>query len=163
MIAADGSLDRAALAAIAFADAEALKALNKIVHPAVGAEINARVLAQRATDHVVVMDIPLLAENPRPGLQAVIVVDVPIETQVQRLIGGRGFDEDDARARIGRQATREQRLEIATHVVDNCGSFGDLVPQIDRLWDELTALPQLPEDWDVPPRPPKEEPAPAEA
>ncbi|MFM2073470.1 MAG: dephospho-CoA kinase, partial [Actinomycetota bacterium] len=79
VIADDGSLDRQALAAIAFTDAEALKALNLIVHPAVGIEIQRQVLAQRETDHVVVMDIPLLTENPREGLQAIIVVDVDEE------------------------------------------------------------------------------------
>ena len=114
VIAADGSLDRQAVATIAFADADALADLNKIVHPAVAAEINARVGAQLATDNVVVMDIPLLAENPREGLQATIVIDVPVEVQVERLVGSRGFDEADARARIARQATREQRLERAT-------------------------------------------------
>jgi dephospho-CoA kinase len=70
--------------------------------------------------------------------------------QVQRLIGGRGFAEDDARARIAKQATREQRLATATHVVDNSGTLDDLAPQIDRLWVELTALPQLPPDWEMP-------------
>lgn len=165
IIASDGSLDRAALAAIAFADDDALKDLNKIVHPAVGAEINARVLAERATDHVVVMDIPLLAENPREGLQAAIVVDVPQDVQVQRLVAFRGFDESDARARMARQATREQRLQIATYVVDNSGSLAELVPQIDALWEQLRALPQLPEDWEFPVPPAKEtkDPAPAPA
>lgn len=163
VIAADGSLDRAALAAIAFADADALKDLNRIVHPAVGAEINGRVLAERATDHVVVMDIPLLTENPRQGLQAVIVVDVPTETQVERLLAGRGFDEDDARARIGRQATREARLATATHVVDNSATLADLVPQIDRLWSALTALPQLPADWEMPKPAPKDPDEPKDA
>jgi len=91
VIAEDGSLDRAAVAAVAFSDPEALKDLNRIVHPAVGVEMNRQVVAELATDHVVVMDIPLLTENPREGLQAVIVVDLDPEVQVQRLIGGRGF------------------------------------------------------------------------
>jgi len=150
VIAADGSLDRPALAAIAFADPEALKALNGIVHPAVGAEINARVLAERGTDRVVVMDIPLLTENPREGLQAIIVVDVPEELQVQRLVAFRGFDEADARARIARQATRERRLATATYVIDNSGELDALVPQVDGLWDALRSLPQLPPDWEPP-------------
>lgn len=152
VIAADGSLDRAAVAAIAFSDAEALKDLNAIVHPAVGAEINRRVLAERSGTRVVVMDIPLLTENPRPGLQAIIVVDVSPEIQIQRLVTGRGFDPDDARARLSRQASREDRLATATHVVDNSGTPEDLLPQIDSLWAELTGLPQLPADWDFPAR-----------
>ena len=159
VIAADGSLDRAAVAAVVFTDPDALKDLNKIVHPAVGAEMNRRVLAELATDRVVVMDIPLLAENPREGLQAVIVVDVDPEVQVRRLIEGRGFDEADARARIAKQATREQRLAMATHVIDNSGTLADLAPQVDRLWRALVELPQLPPDWEMPtPRPKEPEP-----
>ncbi|MFN8023192.1 MAG: dephospho-CoA kinase [Acidimicrobiales bacterium] len=160
VIAEDGSLDRAAVAAVVFSDPEALKDLNKIVHPAVGREMNRRVLAERDTDHVVVMDIPLLTENPREGLQAVIVIDVDPEVQVRRLVQGRGFDEADARARIAKQASREQRLATATHVIDNSGSPADLVPQVDALYAALTALPQLPADWEMPAPKPKDEAAP---
>lgn len=149
VIAADGSLDRAAVAGIVFADADALKDLNAIVHPAVGAEMNRQVTEQIATDHVVVMDIPLLTENPRDGLQGRIVVDVPVELQVQRLVQSRGFDEADARARIARQAGRDERLAIADFVVDNSGTLADLEPQIDRLWQWLHTLPQLPPDFEV--------------
>ncbi len=147
----DGSLDRAAVAAIAFTDDQALKDLNAIVHPAIGAEMNRQVLAQRDSDSVVVMDVALLIENPRDGLQATIVVDLDVDAQVQRLVELRGFDEADARARISRQATREQRLARATHVIDNNGTLEDLLPQIARLWDELTELAQLPADFELPP------------
>lgn len=154
VLAADGSLDRAAVAKIVFEDPEALKKLNAIVHPAVGREMNARILAQRGTDHVVILDIPLLTENPREGLQARIVVDVPEETQVERLVAHRGFDEADARARIARQASREERLKTADFVIDNRGTPADLEPQIDRLWDWLRSLPQLPPDYEpVAPKP----------
>ncbi|MDP2292735.1 MAG: dephospho-CoA kinase [Actinomycetota bacterium] len=148
VIAADGSLDRAALAGIAFADPDALKALNAIVHPAVGAEMNRQVMAELGTEKVVVMDIPLLTENPRKELQGKIVVDVPVEVQVQRLVQFRGFDEADARARIERQSTREQRLEGADFVIDNSGDLDALEPQIDRLWEWLQTLPQLPADFE---------------
>ncbi len=146
VLAVDGSLDRAAVAEIVFHDSDALKDLNDIVHPAVGAEMNRRVAALRSTDRVVVLDIPLLTENPREGLQGKIVVDVPVETQVQRLVRFRGFAEDDAKARIARQATREQRLEGAGFVIDNSGDLASLDVQIDALWRWLTALPQLPSD-----------------
>ena len=148
VLAADGSLERQALANIVFTDPEALKALNAIVHPAVGREMNRRMIEQRSTGNVVVLDIPLLTENPREGLQGRIVVDVPVETQVHRLVAHRGFDEADARARIARQATREDRLAKADFVVDNSGTPDDLEPQIDRLWEWLTSLPQLPEDYE---------------
>ena len=141
VIAADGTLDRARVAAIAFADADALADLNAIVHPAVGAEINRRIREQADTDRVVVLDIPLLTENPRDGLQGKIVVDVPVETQVERLVRFRGFDEADARARIARQATREQRLEGAGFVIDNSGGLDELEPQIAELWAWLQSLP----------------------
>lgn len=150
VIAADGSLDRGAVAAIVFtedSDGSALEDLNGIVHPAVGAEMNRRVMEQVNTDHVVVLDIPLLTENPRGGLQAIIVVDVPIETQVARLVHFRAFDEADARARIARQATRTQRLATADFVVHNTDSIESLQPQIDALWKSLHQLPQLPLDF----------------
>ena len=148
VLAADGSLDRQAVANIVFTDPDALKALNAIVHPAVGKEMNRRMIEQRTTDHVVILDIPLLTENPREGLQGKIVVDVPVEVQVERLVQYRGFNEADARARISRQATREQRLATADFVVDNSGDLADLKPQIDKLWLWLNSLPQLPADYE---------------
>jgi dephospho-CoA kinase len=149
IITPDGALDRQALADRVFSDPAEVKALNKIVHPAVNAEMARRVAAHAATDDVVVLDIPLLTENPRDYLQGKIVVDVPVEVQVERLVRYRGFDEADARARIARQSTREQRLEGAGFVVDNSGAPADLEPQLQQLWAWLTALPQLPADFDV--------------
>lgn len=148
VVSEDGSLDRQAVAQIVFNDPDALKKLNAIVHPAVGAEMNRRIIEQRSTTNVVVLDIPLLTENPREGLQARIVVDVPEETQVQRLVQFRGFEESDARARMSRQATREQRLAGADFVVDNSGPPEDLPAQIDALWEWLQTLPQLPADYE---------------
>jgi dephospho-CoA kinase len=137
----DGALDRQAVAAVVFADPDALNALNKIVHPAVRDEMDRRVRANADTDAVVVLDIPLLTENPREGLQGIIVVDVPVEVQVTRLVEGRGFAADDARARIAKQASRQARLDTATWVLDNGGSPEGLIPQVDALWAELVGLP----------------------
>lgn len=148
VIGPDGSLDRPRLAAKVFGDAEALAALNAIVHPAVGAEMNRRVREQSTGDRVVVLDIPLLTENPRVGLQGIIVVDVAEDVQVERLVVGRGFTVDDARARIARQASREARLATADFVVDNSGPLEALAAQIDALWAWLVALPQLPADFE---------------
>ena len=161
VIGPDGELDRPALAGIVFADPEALKALNRIVHPAVGAEMNRKVMAHVSTSNTVVLDIPLLTENPRDNLQGKIVVDVPVEIQVERLVRFRGFDEADARARIARQATREQRLAGASFVIDNSGSSDALAPQVEQLWEWLSTLPHLPADWQFnPPKkdPPKQDP-----
>jgi dephospho-CoA kinase len=144
---AERGLRRAKLAEIVFTDADALADLNAIVHPAVGAEINRRVDELASTSKVVVLDIPLLTENPRGKLQGKIVVDVPVEVQLDRLVGYRGFTEADARARIARQSSREDRLNGADFVVDNSGSVGELDPQIAELWAWLSSLPQLPQDF----------------
>jgi dephospho-CoA kinase len=144
---ANHGLRRAKLAEMVFADADALADLNAIVHPAVGAEINRRVDELASTDRVVVLDIPLLTENPRGKLQGKIVVDVPVEVQIQRLVRYRGFTEADARARIARQSSREDRLNGADFVVDNSGSVAELDPQIAELWAWLSSLPQLPRDF----------------
>lgn len=137
----DGALDRAALANVAFASTEALALLNAIVHPAVGREVNRRVDEHFQSDRVVVMDIPLLAENPRKGLAAVVVIDCPVELAVERLVAHRGFSEEDARARIAKQATREQRRAIATYVLQNDTSLDALHAQLDVVWAELVKLP----------------------
>jgi dephospho-CoA kinase len=144
VLAADGSLDRAKVASIVFNDEQALKDLNAIVHPAVRTEMQRRVDAERDTGHVVVLDIPLLAENPRKDLQAVLVVDVPVDVAVERLVAARGMDEADARARIANQASRERRLELATHVIDNAGDLDALSARVDEVWAELVSLPPAP-------------------
>jgi len=141
-----GALDRAALAAIVFADADALKNLNKIIHPAIAAEMDRRMKEQRDTNNVVVLDIPLLAENPRKGLCGVIVVDVPVDLAVQRLVHFRNMDEADARARIAKQATREERIKIADRVVDNSGDMNSLAVQVDEVWSWAQTLPPAAED-----------------
>ena len=142
IVGADGRLDRQGVADVVFNDTDALAALNAIVHPAVGLELIRRVEAERDTDNVVIADIPLLAEGQSAvDMQAVIVVDTPIETAVQRLIEHRGFSEADARARIGRQASREERLARADRVVDNGGTPEELTAQIDAVWAWLRSLP----------------------
>ncbi len=150
----DGELDRPALAAVAFGDPEELKALNAIVHPAVGRAIRERIEAHVGTDRIVILDVPLMAENDgksRYAVTAVIVVDTPVDVAVERLIRYRGFDETDARSRIGRQATREQRLAIADRVIDNGGTSAQLEAQIDDLWAWILTLPEY-----IHPTPPAE-------
>ena len=146
VVAADGTLDRAALAAIVFNDADALKDLNGIVHPATGVAIAERVAAQRGTDKVVVLDVPLLAEGRRHTVQAVLVVDTPVEVAVRRLVDQRGMPEADARARIANQATREERRAMADHVIDNSGERADLEAAVDRAWAWMQTLPHAAPD-----------------
>jgi dephospho-CoA kinase len=133
----DGSLDRAAVAAIVFNDEAALKDLNGIVHPAMQDQIKRQIVAQADTDRVVVLDFPLLTENPREGLAAWIVVDIDPEIAVRRLVEQRGMDEQDARRRIASQPSREQRLARATHVIQNDGDLAELSRQVEDLWEDL--------------------------
>ncbi len=137
----DGSLDRAAVAAIVFNDEAALKDLNGIVHPAMQSEIQRQIDEHRSTDRVVVLDFPLLGENPRKGLAATIVVDIPVDVAVRRLVDQRGMDEADAQARINSQISRDERLATATHVLDNGGDRDSLATQVDELWRQLLELP----------------------
>ena len=146
IIDANGALDRAALATIAFSDPEALKDLNAIVHPAVAGEMDRQLKEQRSTDNVVILDIPLLTENPRTGLCGVVVVDVPVETAVERLVAYRNMDAADARARIDKQASREARAAIADKVVDNSGDLASLESQVADLWEWLVTLPPATDD-----------------
>lgn len=146
ILAADGTLDRPALAALVFPDPELLKDLNALTHPAIGAEIRRRMREHVGTDHVVVLDVPLLIENSRYPVAGVAVVDLPTEIAVQRLVDHRGMDEADARARIARQATREERLAKADFVVDNSGGRADLAAQIGPLWDWMRSLPHVADD-----------------
>jgi dephospho-CoA kinase len=132
----DGSLDRAGLAAIAFKDDESVQALNGIMHPAVRTEIFRQVDAERDTDHIVVLDTPLMTPTVVGGLEfaALVVVDVPIETAVERVVSQRGMPEDDARARISKQISREERIAKADRVIDNSGDLDQLDEQLDELW-----------------------------
>jgi len=140
---ADGSLNRPALAQIVFSDSAALADLNGIVHPAVRKEIAARMAAEADTDHVVVLDVPLLVESKDPGFNrtaGTIVVDTPEDVAVERLMTYRGFSEADARSRIANQASREQRLAAADFVVHNGGTIEELNSQFDDLWTWIRSL-----------------------
>jgi len=134
-----------------FSDEQALKDLNKIVHPKVGETIAARIAEHVGTAAIVILDIPLLTEGakrtpgsdkprPRYEMQAVLVVDCPIDTAIERLVEFRNFDEADARARVAKQATRDERKTLADFVVDNGGSEDELSSQIDAAWTWLTGL-----------------------
>jgi dephospho-CoA kinase len=142
ILAADGTLDRQRLADIVFNDPEELKALNAIVHPAVGVEIFRQMEAQTATDNVVVLDIPLLVEGGRYKVGGVLVVDTPVDVAVRRLVTQRGFDEADARARIANQVSREDRVAKADFVVDNGGTPAELDEQVDKAWAWIQTLPE---------------------
>ncbi len=133
-----GSLDRALLGEIVFSDAALRSRLNAIVHPLVGERM--REIEETAGDQdVVVHEIPLLAENGLAGaFDVVVVVDAPPAVQVERLVSIRGMTRSHALARMSAQATREERLAVATMVVDNSGSLEDLDDRVAALWAELS-------------------------
>lgn len=136
---ADGSLDREALARKVFADRHALRRLNDVVHPLVAARTGELVEQARTVGtRVLVHDVPLLVENGLAArYDAVVVVAAAPATQLERLVRLRGMREQDARARIDAQAALADKLAVATHVVDNDGSWEELAPQVDRIWAQL--------------------------
>lgn len=137
----DGSLDRAALGALVFGHPERLARLNAIVHPAVRVESERRFAEARAADPagVVVYDVPLLAEaRAHDPWELVVVAHAPAEVRVRRLVTERGMTEADARARIGAQASDDERLRLADVVIDTAGTMADTLAQADALWERLT-------------------------
>lgn len=134
----EGDLDRAALGTVVFADEAARKRLEAITHPLIF-ERYAELEAAAGPDDLVVHDIPLLAESGRADtFDEVLVVDVPVELQVERMVGDRGWTREDAEARIAAQASREDRLAIATHVIDNTGSLEELRARVAEIHAALT-------------------------
>jgi dephospho-CoA kinase len=134
----DASLDRAALAAVVFADPERRQELEAITHPRIAARTS-ELLAAAPDAAVVVHDVPLLVEKAlAPAYDLVVVVDAPVERRVERLVG-RGLTEADARARIAAQATRAEREAVADVWLENDGSVADLVAAVDELWRERLA------------------------
>ncbi|MGZ8744425.1 MAG: dephospho-CoA kinase [Nocardioides sp.] len=137
VLTAAGELDRPAMGALVFADPDRRKVLEGIIHPLVRAR-GAEIEAAAPDGALVVHDIPLLAETGQAAaFDAVIVVDVPPELQVQRMVELRGMTAVDAEARIKAQATREERLAVATHVIENTGSLDDLRRRVDAVLEEL--------------------------
>lgn len=141
VLAPDGSLDRAALGRIVFADPARREALERIVHPYVGRR-SAELIAAAPEDAVVVYDVPLLVEKQlQDGFDVVVVVLAREEERVRRLAAARGMDEADARARIAHQATDEQRRAVADVVIVNDGDLAALEQQVDALWREVLTGP----------------------
>ena len=136
-----GELDRAKVAKLVFGDAEMLKRLNAIMHPAIGIEILRQIELNMTTDNVVVLDMPLLVENPRDGMSGLVVVDVDPEVAIARLVQFRNMNEEDARRRMASQASREDRLKVADRIIDNSGDLGSLGSQVDDVWDWFATLP----------------------
>lgn len=138
ILAADGSLDRAALAAVAFADDAARHRLNATLHPRIAAH-TAELMAAATPGQPIVHDVPLLVENGlAPAYDAVIVVEAPLDVRLARL-AGRGVTDADARRRMAAQATDDERRTVADVIIDNSGDLAALADQVDRAWRKLIA------------------------
>ncbi len=133
LLTAAGDLDRPAMGALVFGDADARRRLEAIIHPLVHARA-AALEAQAPEGSVIVHDIPLLAEGGRAGgFDAVVVVDAPADVQLARMVEDRGWSSEDSAARIAAQASREDRLAIATHVIDNTGTLEQLRARVEQV------------------------------
>lgn len=141
IITAEGALDRAQLAALAFDDDAAVKDLNAIVHPAVRAEIAWRVAAHAGSDAVVVLDIPLITERDTYAMAGLLVVDVPPEIAVERLVAARSMTPDQVLSRMAAQLPGDRRLALADRVIDNSGDLAALHTQVDEAWAWMQSLP----------------------
>jgi dephospho-CoA kinase len=135
----DGTLDRAALGRIVFADPERRHLLNGIVHPAVLARSQAlfREALERDPAAVVVYDVPLLDARGVAEFDRVVVADAPAEVRIDRLVRLRRMSEEDARARVAAQLGDEERRALATDVLDTGGSLESTLAQVDELWGRL--------------------------
>lgn len=135
----DGRLDRPALGSLVFGDEASRRRLEGILHPLIRARA-AEIETAAAPDALVVHDIPLLVETGQADhFDAVLVVDVPVETQVERMVRLRGWSAEDARSRVAAQADREQRRAAATYVIDNTGTHDDLRARVTEVVDELVS------------------------
>ena len=136
IVAADGTIDRPALAAIVFGDAGALADLNAITHPAIDLEIADAIAA--ADSPVVVLDMAVLVESElgRGQYHEVVVVEAPVEVRLERLARDRGMSEDQARARMDSQASDDERRAVADHIIVNDGALDHLMEAVGRFWAE---------------------------
>lgn len=135
-----GALDRAALGAIVFNDPESLRTLEEITHPAIR-DLAAAEESATGDNAIVVHDNALLIEmGHHTRMDFVVVVDVPQEIQIERIVSSRGMTEAEARARIGNQTSRESRTGVADMIIDNTGSLDELSLIVGGLWEQLVAL-----------------------
>jgi dephospho-CoA kinase len=139
ILSTDGSLDRARLASIAFAQPTATAKMNEILHPDIGVELVRQVRDANAHFAVVVVAIPLYRPEHRTllDLDTVVCVDCDPDVALERLVAHRGFSVEDATLRIAAQDTRAERLALADIVVDNSGTTSELSAVVDALWDRL--------------------------
>ncbi|MCX7962610.1 MAG: dephospho-CoA kinase [Burkholderiales bacterium] len=141
MIRADGAMDRAKMRALVFADPQAKKRLEALLHPMIRAEAERRIAAARDAPYVVLV-VPLLVESGhyRERVERVLVVDCPESLQVARVVARSGLAPADVEAIIRNQATRAARLAAADDVIDNSGDLAALHKQVEELHARYLAL-----------------------
>jgi dephospho-CoA kinase len=137
ILTSDGSLNRGVLGEIAFNDPDKLIKLNSIVHPAVHARTK-ELFSQAPADSVVIYDVPLLVETRNEYVfDEIIVASAPVSVRIERLMEHRGMMESEATARIQSQAPEEERLKIASYVIDTSGDISHTYSQVDALWSQI--------------------------
>lgn len=140
VIGSDGEIDRKWLADVVFNDDEARADLNAIVHPEVKAASLAA-LNEIPSDEVAIEVIPLLVETgQQDAFDLLIVVDLPVEMQLERLMKRNGYSLHEANARLAAQASREQRLAVADIVIDNSGALEDTLARVDEVWNQIVQM-----------------------
>jgi dephospho-CoA kinase len=141
IVAADGSLDRKAVADITFSDRAEMAVLMQLTSDAIDDEVEAIVAQHADTDRVVLLEAALLGRGLY-GIDGLVVVDAPEEIAIDRLARARGMTPDDARSRMANQMPREQRVATADFVIDNSGDEAALDEQVARAWEWLQRLPR---------------------
>ncbi|MEO8424433.1 MAG: dephospho-CoA kinase [Actinomycetota bacterium] len=135
----DGDIDRAKLAEVVFTDPERLRQLEAIVHPEVARQLAEAIEPYRDTDRVIVYGVPLLAERGlAEGFDVIVVVVADVDRRIERLLRDRGMTADEVRARVAAQLSDEERARVADVLLDNDGDPERLIPQVNKLWADLT-------------------------
>ncbi len=135
----DGQINRTKLGHLVFADKDALKQLEAIIHPYVRQAID--ILARRARQNVIVIEAIKLLESPlRSQCDTIWVTDAPQQVQVERLIRKRGMSQQDALQRVQMQSAQKEKLDAANVVITNNGSYDDLWKQVSEAWKKISPV-----------------------
>lgn len=137
----EGRIDHGALALLVFEDETSVNEINRIVHPAVLKEVVEGITSLRLMERppqVVVLEIPLLAEAPvfADVADTVLALTAPADIRLKRCVDA-GMDALDASRRMARQATDDERVDLAQHVIDNDGTLEEFLGRLDDYWDEV--------------------------
>lgn len=136
VLAPGGEIDRGRLGEIVFADPEALRRLEAIVHPAVGRAVD-EIIARAAERVIVVEAIKLIETGMHRGYQALWVTTCPAEAQIARLVAQRGLSEAEAKTRVEAQPPQAEKVTLADTVIDTGGTLADTHRQVLVAWEAI--------------------------